>query len=110
MLNPEPATQPSTLTVESRADTEAAMAKVAGSRPAVDLARDAIQVCGAYGFVRDVKGSNAQMPLAAIYRDAKIGEICEEGEQSPEVDHRPADLRARTGRVMSHPAPQPLVR
>jgi alkylation response protein AidB-like acyl-CoA dehydrogenase len=62
---------------EGKADTEAAMAKVAGSALAVDLARDAIQVCGAYGFVRDLKGANAQMPLEAIYRDAKIGEIYE---------------------------------
>ena len=65
------------LDIEGRADTEAAMAKIAGSRLAVDLARDAIQVCGAYGFVRDLKGANAQMPLEAIYRDSKIGEIYE---------------------------------
>ncbi|MBR0898964.1 acyl-CoA dehydrogenase family protein [Bradyrhizobium tropiciagri] len=60
-----------------RADTEAAMAKVVGSELAVELARDAIQVCGAYGFARQVKGSNQQLPLEAIYRDAKIGEIYE---------------------------------
>lgn len=63
--------------LEGRADTEAAMAKVAGSRLAVDVARDAVQVSGAYGFVRHLKGANAQMPLEAIYRDAKIGEIYE---------------------------------
>lgn len=62
---------------EGRADTEAAMAKVAGSELAVDVARDAIQVCGAYGFARQIKGSNQQMPLESIYRDAKIGEIYE---------------------------------
>lgn len=62
---------------EGRADTEAAMAKVTGSEVAVDVARDAIQVCGAYGFARQVKGANQQLPLESIYRDAKIGEIYE---------------------------------
>lgn len=62
---------------DGAADTEAAMAKVAGSRLAVDLARDAIQVCGAYGFARYVQGAQSGLPLEAIYRDAKIGEIYE---------------------------------
>lgn len=59
------------------AEVEGAMAKLAGSRLAVDVARDAIQVCGAYGFVRELTGSGQEMPLEAIYRDAKIGEIYE---------------------------------
>ncbi|UZW53682.1 acyl-CoA dehydrogenase family protein [Sphingobium sp. JS3065] len=59
------------------ADAEAAMAKVAGSRLAVDVARDAIQVCGAYGFARYVQGAESERTLEAIYRDAKIGEIYE---------------------------------
>jgi butyryl-CoA dehydrogenase len=58
-------------------ELEAAMAKVAGSRLAVDVARDAIQVCGASGFAREIRGENAARPLEAIYRDAKIGEIYE---------------------------------
>ncbi|AEG49813.1 Butyryl-CoA dehydrogenase [Sphingobium chlorophenolicum L-1] len=59
------------------ADAEAAMAKVAGSRLAVDVARDAIQVCGAYGFARYIQGAGSERILEAIYRDAKIGEIYE---------------------------------
>lgn len=59
------------------ADTIAAMAKLAGSRLAVDVARDAIQVCGAYGFVQTLSGPDEHWPLEAIYRDAKIGEIYE---------------------------------
>lgn len=62
---------------EGGADIEAAMAKVAGSRLACDLARDAIQVCGAYGFVRTLSGPGTHFPLESIYRDAKIGEIYE---------------------------------
>lgn len=62
---------------EGGADIEAAMAKVAGSRLACDLARDATQVCGAYGFVRTLSGPGTHFPLESIYRDAKIGEIYE---------------------------------
>lgn len=58
-------------------DALAAMAKIAGSRLAVDVARDAIQVCGAYGFARELGGTGDTFPLEAIYRDAKIGEIYE---------------------------------
>ena len=54
-----------------------AMAKTKGSAIAVDVARDAIQACGAYGFARYVQGSQEAWPLEAIYRDAKIGEIYE---------------------------------
>lgn len=53
------------------------MAKVAGSELAVEVARDAIQSCGAYGFVRTLRGTGADFPLESIYRDAKIGEIYE---------------------------------
>lgn len=62
---------------EGRCEVEAAMAKLVGSRVAVDVARDAIQVCGAYGFVRELAGTGEEMPLESIYRDAKIGEIYE---------------------------------
>ncbi|MDB5975015.1 MAG: acyl-CoA dehydrogenase [Nevskia sp.] len=55
----------------------ASMAKVKGSETAVDIARQAIQACGAYGFARHISGSNEKWPLEAIYRDAKIGEIYE---------------------------------
>lgn len=62
---------------EGGADIEAAMAKIAGSRLACDVARDAIQVCGAYGFVKTLAGPGQDFPLESIYRDAKIGEIYE---------------------------------
>ncbi|GAC1623412.1 MAG: acyl-CoA dehydrogenase [Nevskia sp.] len=59
------------------AETEAAMAKVAGSELAVEVVRDAIQACGAYGFVQTLGGPGQHFPLESIYRDAKIGEIYE---------------------------------
>jgi alkylation response protein AidB-like acyl-CoA dehydrogenase len=55
----------------------AAMAKVKGSTIAVDVARDAVQCCGGYGFVRSMPGANQNWPLESIYRDAKVGEIYE---------------------------------
>lgn len=60
-----------------RAQPLMAMAKVAGSELAVNVARDAIQACGGYGFARHMSGSGTDWPLEAIYRDAKIGEIYE---------------------------------
>lgn len=54
-----------------------AMAKVAGSELAVDVARDAIQACGGYGFARRMSADGIDWPLESIYRDAKIGEIYE---------------------------------
>ena len=55
----------------------AAMAKLKGSALAVDVARDAIQACGGYGFARRLSGADQDWPLESIYRDAKIGEIYE---------------------------------
>jgi alkylation response protein AidB-like acyl-CoA dehydrogenase len=55
----------------------AAMAKIKGSALAVDVARDAIQACGGYGFVRRLSATGESWPLESIYRDAKIGEIYE---------------------------------
>lgn len=54
-----------------------AMAKLVGSSLAGDIARDAIQVCGGYGFVKSVAATGEEFPLEAIYRDSKIGEIYE---------------------------------
>lgn len=55
----------------------AAMSKLKGSELAVEVSRDAIQACGGYGFVRELKGPAQPWPLESIYRDAKIGEIYE---------------------------------
>lgn len=37
--------------------------EITGSRLAVDVARDAIQVCGAYGFVRTLQGEQSHHRL-----------------------------------------------
>jgi alkylation response protein AidB-like acyl-CoA dehydrogenase len=58
-------------------EPQAAMAKIAGSELAVNVSRDAIQVCGGYGFVRELSATGETFPLESIYRDAKIGEIYE---------------------------------
>ena len=54
-----------------------AMAKLRGSALAGTIARDAIQVCGGYGFVKQLAATGQEYPLEAIYRDSKIGEIYE---------------------------------
>lgn len=61
----------------SSVGTLCAMAKLAGSSLAGDVARDAIQVCGGYGFVQELAATGETFPLEAIYRDSKIGEIYE---------------------------------
>lgn len=58
-------------------EPEAAMAKVTGSRVAVDIARDAIQVQGGYGFVRQLTADRVVNHLESIWRDTKVGEIYE---------------------------------
>ena len=63
--------------VSGRSEPEAAMAKVAGSRVAVDIARDAIQVHGGYGFVRSLAADGVSNHLESIWRDSKVGEIYE---------------------------------
>ncbi len=55
--------------------TEAAIAKLRASEIAVDVARDAIQVHGGYGFTEE-------FPVARAYRDAKVLEI---GEGTSEI-------------------------
>jgi short-chain 2-methylacyl-CoA dehydrogenase len=55
--------------------TEAAIAKLRASESAVDVARDAIQVHGGYGYTEE-------FPVARAYRDAKVLEI---GEGTSEI-------------------------
>lgn len=63
--------------VSGRSEPEAAMAKVTGTRVAVDIARDAIQVHGGYGFVRALNADGKVNHLESIWRDGKVGEIYE---------------------------------
>lgn len=58
-------------------EPEASMAKFYGSRLAVDMARDAVQVFGGLGFARELSADGTAGPVEAIYRDSKIGEIYE---------------------------------
>jgi len=58
-------------------EPEAAMAKLRGTALAVDIARDAIQCMGGYGFTRELGADGRVYRVEAIYRDAKIGEIYE---------------------------------
>jgi butyryl-CoA dehydrogenase len=55
---------------EKRYSAEAAMAKLYASDTAVKATRNAIQIHGGYGFIKDY-------PLERLYRDAKITEIYE---------------------------------
>ena len=55
---------------EKRYSAEAAMAKLYASDTAVKSTRNAIQIHGGYGFIKDY-------PLERLYRDAKITEIYE---------------------------------
>ncbi len=55
--------------------TEASMAKLFATEMAVDVAREAVQVHGGYGYIEE-------FPVARFYRDAKVLEI---GEGTSEV-------------------------
>jgi alkylation response protein AidB-like acyl-CoA dehydrogenase len=58
-------------------EPEASMAKTFATRLANDLARDALQVHGGYGFAREVAATGERYRLEELYRDAKILEIFE---------------------------------
>jgi alkylation response protein AidB-like acyl-CoA dehydrogenase len=62
---------------ERAPEPEAAMAKAYATRLAGDMARDAIQVYGGYGFAREVSETGETFRLEELYRDAKILEIFE---------------------------------
>lgn len=59
------------------AEPEASMAKAFATRLAADMARDAIQVYGGYGFARQISETGETFRLEELYRDAKILEIFE---------------------------------
>ncbi len=58
-------------------EPEASMAKSFGTKLANDLARDALQVYGGYGFAKQIASTGETFRLEEIYRDAKILEIFE---------------------------------
>lgn len=58
-------------------EPEAAMAKWSCTALAVDVARDALQALGGYGYMRELAATGQGSKLEEIYRDAKIGEIYE---------------------------------
>ncbi|MFE6926038.1 acyl-CoA dehydrogenase family protein [Nocardia sp. NPDC057663] len=58
-------------------EPEASMAKSFATRLANDLARDALQIYGGYGFARQVSATGETYRLEEIFRDAKILEIFE---------------------------------
>jgi butyryl-CoA dehydrogenase len=58
-------------------EPEAAMAKLYGTRLSVDIARDAVQAYGGFGFARELGADGTPGPVEALYRDSKIGEIYE---------------------------------
>ncbi|MUL47303.1 acyl-CoA dehydrogenase [Mycobacterium sp. CBMA293] len=58
-------------------EPEASMAKSYATHLANDLARDALQIYGGYGFARRVSATGESYRLEEIYRDAKILEIFE---------------------------------
>lgn len=58
-------------------EPEASMAKSFATKLANDVARDAVQVYGGYGFARQVAATGETYRLEEIYRDAKILEIFE---------------------------------
>jgi alkylation response protein AidB-like acyl-CoA dehydrogenase len=62
---------------ERHPEPEASMAKSLATRLAADMARDAIQVYGGYGFARQVAETGETFRLEELYRDAKILEIFE---------------------------------
>lgn len=58
-------------------EPEASMAKSYATTLAVDLARDAIQAMGGYGFLSEVRADGSRFRVEEIYRDSKIAEIYE---------------------------------
>jgi len=58
-------------------EPEAAMAKQYATNLAGDFAREAVQVFGGYGFMRELSHDGSHYHVGEIYRDVKISEIYE---------------------------------
>lgn len=62
---------------ETFPEPEAAMAKWYGTQLAGEFARDAVQIFGGYGFMRELAADGSHYRVEEIYRDCKIAEIYE---------------------------------
>lgn len=58
-------------------EPEAAGAKYHGTECAVDMARDAVQIFGGYGYMRLLEHDQSTYKVEEIYRDSKVAEIYE---------------------------------
>jgi alkylation response protein AidB-like acyl-CoA dehydrogenase len=58
-------------------EPEAAGAKYYGTECAADMARDAVQIFGGYGYMRRLADDQSTYRVEAIYRDCKVAEIYE---------------------------------
>lgn len=58
-------------------EPEAAMAKWYSTNLAGEFARDAVQIFGGYGFMRELAADGSRYRVEEIYRDCKIAEIYE---------------------------------
>ncbi len=58
-------------------EPEAAGAKYYGTECACDMARDAVQIFGGYGYMRRLEDDQSSYKVEAIYRDCKVAEIYE---------------------------------
>ncbi|MES2126346.1 MAG: acyl-CoA dehydrogenase family protein [Pseudomonadota bacterium] len=58
-------------------EPEAAMAKWYGTNLAGEFAREAVQIFGGYGFMRELGADQSHYRVEEIYRDCKIAEIYE---------------------------------
>jgi butyryl-CoA dehydrogenase len=58
-------------------EPEAAGAKYYGTECATDMARDAVQIFGGYGYMRLLEHDQSTSKVEEIYRDSKVTEIYE---------------------------------
>jgi alkylation response protein AidB-like acyl-CoA dehydrogenase len=58
-------------------EPESAMAKYYATQIAGDIAREAVQAFGGYGFMNELGADGSTYKVAEIYRDSKIAEIYE---------------------------------
>ncbi len=58
-------------------EPESAGAKFYGTKCAVDMARDAVQIFGGYGYMKKLADDGSTYKVEEIYRDSKVTEIYE---------------------------------